>query len=91
MALGSFYEDILSKTDELVENYQGRNGIINNIPILTNDRSSTDIIKLLEYYLAVVEKLRYTSINKEDAPLQSIMDEVVRIFLQTLYKLRQLK
>lgn len=90
MALNDFYDTLLDNIDTLVENYQGRNGIIEDIPILTNDRSSSNIAKLLEYHLALVEKMRYTAIDKEDAALQSIMDEIVRVYLRTIYKLKQL-
>ena len=91
VALGEFYDCLLPKIDELVENYQGRNGIIDDIPIMTNDRSTSNISRLLEYHLSLVEKMRYTAIDKDDAALQSIMDEVVRVYLKTLYKLKQLK
>lgn len=91
MALGSFYEDIICVADKLTESYQGRNGIIEDIPILTNDRPNSDIIKILEYHLAQFEKARYTALGKDDAPLQSIADEVVAVYLSTLYKLRQLR
>ena len=91
IALNEFYDDILCKIDDLVENYQGRNGIITDIPIMSNDRSTSNIARLLEYHLSMVEKMRYTAIDKDDAALQSIMDEVVRVYLKTLYKLKQLK
>ena len=91
MALNEFYDTLLESIDELVENYQGRHGIIEDIPIMSNDRSSSNISRLLEYHLSLVEKMRYTVIDKDDAALQSIMDEIVRIYLRTLYKLKQLK
>ena len=91
IALNEFYDEILDKTDELVENYQGRHGILGDIPIMTNDRASGNIVRLLELYLKQIEDMRYKAVDKEDAALQSIMDEIVRIFLRTLYKLRQLK
>lgn len=91
MALNEFYDSLLEVIDTLVENYQGRNGIIDDIPILTNDRSSSNIAKLLEYHLSLVCKMRYTAIDKEDAALQSIVDEVERVYLRTIYKLKQLK
>ena len=91
IALNEFYDNLLCKIDELVENYQGRNGIISDIPIMTNERSSGNIVRLLEYHLSLVEKMRYTAIDKDDAALQSIMDEVVRVYLQALYKLKNLK
>jgi hypothetical protein len=90
VALNEFYDGLLDVIDVLVENYQGRNGIIEDIPILTNDRSTSNIAKLLEYHLSLVEKMRYTAIDKDDAALQSIMDEVARVYLRTLYKLKQL-
>ncbi len=91
MILGDFYEEILDVTDKLVEVYQGRNGIIDDIPILPNDRINSDITKVLEYHLATVEKLRYTAIKKDDAVLQAVVDEVCMVYLQTLYKLKNLK
>lgn len=89
-ALGGFYDGLLCMIDELVETYQGRHGIIPEIPILTNEKKSVDTIKLLAYHMSQVEKMRYTAIDKEDASLQSIMDEIVRLYLRTLYKLKQL-
>jgi len=91
MILEEFYDDILDVTDKLVEMYQGRHGIIDDIPILTNDRPNSDIVKILEYHLAVIEKLRYTAIDKNDAVLQAVVDEVCMVYLRSLYKLRQLK
>ena len=91
MALGSFYDDIIDLADSLAEAYQGRHGIIDDIPMLQNDRPNSDIVKILEYHLAVIEKLRYTAIDKNDAPLQAIADTIVELYLSTLYKLRQLK
>ena len=91
LILEEFYDDILDALDKLAECYQGRNGIIDNIPILTNDRPNTDIVKLLEYHMAVVEKLRYVAISKDDAPVQAIVDEVVMVYLRAIYKLNALK
>lgn len=91
IALNEFYDNILDVIDTLVENYQGRHGIIEDIPILTNERSSSNIAKLLEYHMNMVCKMRYTAIDKDDAALQSIMDEVERVYLRTIYKLKQLK
>jgi hypothetical protein len=91
MILGEFYDSILDATDKLTEIYQGRHGIIDDIPILTNDRPNSDVVKILEYHLAIVEKLRYTAVDKNDAVIQAVIDEVCMVYLQTLYKLRNLK
>ena len=91
MALGSFYEDIICVADSLAEAYQGRNGLIGDIPILSNDRPNSDIIKVLGYHLTLIEKMRNEAIDEKDAPLQSIVDDVVAVYLSTLYKLKNLK
>lgn len=91
MILEEFYDGIVDVADKLAEVYQGRHGIIEDIPILTNDRPNSDIIKILEYHLAIVEKLRYTAIDKDDALIQAVVDEVGILYLSTLYKLRRLK
>ena len=91
MALNEFYDSILGITDKLVENYQGRHGVIANIPILTNDKPNLSIIKVLEYHMGLLERARHTAIDKDDAVLQAIIDEVVMVYLRTIYKLKQLK
>ena len=90
-ALGGFYDSVVGMADTLAEAYQGRHGIIDDIPIMANDRPNSDIIKTLEYHLAMIEKLRFKAVDKEDMPLQSIIDDIVGLYLSTLYKLRQLK
>ena len=90
-ALGGFYDCIIGLADGLAEAYQGRHGIIDDIPILANDRPNSDIVKILEYHLAVIEKVRYKAVDEKDAALQSLIDDVVNLYLGTLYKLRNLK
>jgi hypothetical protein len=41
--------------------------------------------------LAYIEKYRYKCIPKEDTALQNIVDEIVGLFLSTIYKLENLK
>jgi len=45
---------------------------------------------MLQSHMDMVEKLRYTAIDKTDTPLQNIVDETVGQYLSTLYKLRNL-
>lgn len=40
VALGSFYEEIIELADSLAEMYQGRHGIIKNIPLLEEDEEN---------------------------------------------------
>lgn len=89
VALGSFYGDIVDLADSLAEAYQGRNGIIKDIPYL--DNTPGDIVKVMESHLSMIEKMRYTVIDKNDSTLQNIVDECISVYLSTLYKLKFLK
>lgn len=92
-ALGHFYEDIVDLVDSLAETYQGRNGIIENIPIFNelkggNKGTSADKLKTILDY---IEAERYNAVDKEETAMQNIIDEIVALFLTTLYKLNNLK
>lgn len=89
VALNTFYEEIIEIADSITEAYQGRNGIIANIPMLTNDtQGAIDVV--LEKQLAAIEKLRYTAVAKEETAIQNLIDGAVELYLSTLYKLRNL-
>jgi len=90
MALGSFYDDIIGLADKLAETYQGRNGVIKDIPRM-NDVAKGDIVTVLEQHLKTIEKNRCIDIPDKDTALQNIIDEIVGLYLTTLYKLRTLK
>ena len=89
MALGSFYDDIIDNADAIAEAYQGRNGLIGKIPMLTED-STGNIADTLEKHLGMIEKLRYTAVEKTDTPIQNLIDTAAETYLSTLYKLRNL-
>lgn len=91
MALGSFYDDIVGIADSLAEAYQGRHGIIDDIPLLKDDSNSDDPASVLQKHLDAVEKIRYTAVEKTDTAIQNIIDEAVAEYLSTLYKLKNLK
>lgn len=91
-ALGTFYTEIVDLADSLAEAYQGRHGIIDDIPLLKDEgMKSADPVAMLEKHLSWVEKTRYTAVEKSDTALQNIIDEVVSLYLSTLYKLKNLK
>jgi hypothetical protein len=89
-ALGEFYPAIIDLADKLAEAYQGRRGIIADLPLLSNDYGD-DIVVVLERQLKWLETNRYKAIGKEDTPLQNIIDEIVGQYLSTLYKLKNLE
>ena len=88
-ALGRFYEELLELIDDLAEMWQGKEGII-DIPILTA-KQGTDAVYFVAGKLDYVEKNRYKVATKEDTAIQNKIDEIVELFLSTLYKLENLK
>jgi hypothetical protein len=89
VALNTFYDGIIDIADSIAEAFQGRNGIISNIPMLTNDtQGAIDVV--LEKQLAAIEKLRYTAVPKEETAIQNLIDTAVELYLSTIYKLRNL-
>ena len=91
MALGTFYDEIIDLADAFAEAYQGRHGIIKEIPILTEEEKYKEPIYCIAEKLDYIEKNRYKCIPKEDSALQNIVDEVVGEFLTLIYKLENLK
>ena len=89
-ALGSFYESITGLADSIAEAYQGRHGIIKDIP-KTNGSEMGSIDKILEAHLSSIENMRYTVCDRKETAIQSMIDDVVVLYLSTLYKLRHLK
>lgn len=89
-ALGTFYDEVVDLADRLAEAYQGRKGIIKDIPLVEHD-GEEDIVVVLEQHLKFIEDNRYDAIPKADTPLQNIVDEVAGLYLSTLYKLKNLK
>jgi hypothetical protein len=86
-ALRHFYEDVIEAADKFAEAHQGRHGLIGPIT-LRSARKTTNIVEFLEDSLKEVEKMRYEVCEKTDTPLQNIIDEIVAVYLSTLYKLR---
>lgn len=89
MALGEFYAGVIGLADTLAESYQGRFGIIEEIPLLENEYQGS-IIEILEQQLQWLEANRYKAVPKEDSAIQNVIDEVVNQYLSTLYKLKNL-
>jgi len=86
-ALGHFYEDVVELADKFAEAYQGRHGLIGPIAIPAS-KKTTNIIEFLQDQVNEIEKGRYDVCEKTDTPIQNIIDEIVGLYLSTLYKLR---
>ena len=51
-------------------------------------KKTTNIVEFLQDQLAEIEKVRYDVVDKSDTALQNLIDEIVALYLSTLYKLR---
>ena len=87
VALNTFYDSVIDHADAFAEAYQGRNGLIGPIAIPAA-KKTTNIIEFLQDQLAEIEKGRYEVCAKEDSSLQQLIDNIVELYLTTLYKLR---
>lgn len=87
MALGTFYDGIIDLADKFAEAYQGRYGLIGPISLL-NARKTSNIVEFLQDQVDEIEKTRYEVCDKTETALQNIIDEIVGLYLSTLYKLK---
>ena len=87
VALQGFYEGIIPLADSLAEAYQGRHGLIGPIT-LHSAKKTNNVVEFLQDQLDEIESMRYEVIDRKDSALQNIVDEIVNLYLSTLYKLR---
>jgi len=86
-ALQKFYEGIVDLADSFAEAYQGRNGLIGPIPLMSAKKTA-NIIEFLDDQLAEIEAGRYEVAPKTDTPLNNLIDGIVEQYLSTLYRLK---
>jgi hypothetical protein len=87
VALNIFYDRIIGAADDFAEAYQGRYGLIGPIP-LHSAKKTANIIEFLEGSLKEIEDARYEVCDKTDTALQQLIDNIIEVYLRTLYKLR---
>ena len=86
-ALQKFYEGIVGLADTFAEAYQGRHGLIGGITLQTA-KKTTNVIEFLQDQLDEIETVRNKVVDKDDTALHNIIDEIVALYLSTLYKLK---
>lgn len=86
-ALNSFYDGVVDLADKFAEAYQGRHGLIGPVSLM-GAKKTGNVIEFLEDSLKTIEDCRYEVCEKTDTPLQNIIDEIVGLYLSTLYKLK---
>ena len=86
-ALNIFYDRIVGAADDFAEAYQGRHGLIGPITLMSANKTN-NIIEFMQDQLAEIEACRYDVVPKTDSSLQQLIDNIVEIYLRTLYKLK---
>jgi hypothetical protein len=51
-------------------------------------KKTSNVVEFLENQLAEIESVRYDVCDKDDTPLQNLIDGIIELYLTTLYKLR---
>lgn len=89
-ALGEFYPAVIDLADSLAEAYQGAMLELIDIPLLDNEFPG-QIKEALQAQRKWIAANRYTAVPKEETQMQNIIDEVVALYDQTIYKLHFLE
>ena len=87
VALNIFYDRIVGAADDFAEAYQGRHGLIGPIT-LHSVKKTNNVIEFLEDSLKQIEDARYEVCDKTDSSLQQLIDNIIEVYLRTLYKLK---
>lgn len=87
IALNEFYEGIVDLADTFAETYQGKYGIIEDIPLAENEFAGS-CIEVLEAQVNWIDENRDKICDYR--PLQNIIDEICGFYWAKLYKLKNL-
>jgi hypothetical protein len=86
-ALNEFYDSLLGLTDNLIESYQGKYGLVT---ITVKASSEAEPISTIESLAKLVDGGSVYSLFKETW-MQNQLDEISTLCYKTLYKLKNLK
>ena len=84
LATGEFYDEVIDIVDNLVECYQGNFGLIKDVP-LSNHQG--DILTCLEADAIWIAENEDEITGEVDA-LENILQELLGLYLKTIYKLK---
>lgn len=86
-ALGDFYDEVIDLVDSLVEAHSGAFGKVGKVDL--GPRQTKVCITLLGEHVVWISKHREHIAQDIDA-IENIVDEIVALYLRTLYKLKGL-
>lgn len=87
VALNEFYDNVLDAIDELIECHQGQYGLIDHFEVQT--KPIDDIIVYLRDESDWIEEHRADFAQGSDA-IGALVDDLVNVYLKTIYKLDNL-
>ena len=91
VALGDFYPAVIDLADQLAETYQGCELELIDIPLLDNEFPAKNIKQSLQDQVKWLKANRYKAVKREETHMQNIIDEIVALYDQTIYKLHFLE
>jgi len=86
-ALRKFYDEVIDLADKFAEAYQGKHGLIGPISLMSANKTS-NILAFMQDQVEEIEKVRYEVVDRTETALQNIIDEIVGLYLSTIYKLK---
>lgn len=89
-ALGGFYEAVIPLADSFAEACQGEYRELLDIPLLDNEYEG-EIIDVLEQIKAWIQDNQDEIVPRDQRALQNIIDDTVKLFQQTIFKLQFLE
>jgi Family of unknown function (DUF5856) len=90
VALNVFYDEIVDLADGIAEQWQGEYEELLDIPTLAA-KDANEPLKYLKETLKWITDNRYDAFERTDTSIQNDVDNVVKLFRSTIYKLRFLK
>ena len=89
-ALGDFYPAVIDLADSLIETYQGCELVLLDLPLLDNEFPG-EIKESMKAQRDWIKANRYKAVSKEETHMQNIIDEIVALYDQTIFKLHFLE
>lgn len=86
MALGTFYQEMPEKVDDLVEAYQGVFGIVTDYPFDKGIKIPADPLKFIQALRDYVDGNRKDVSDRSEH--QNLIDEITQLIDSTAYKLK---
>ena len=87
IALSDFYDEVIDEVDAFVECYQGKFGLVGKVKLVPSTQPLLEMIK---------EDVDWMEENRDELckgvnALGNLLDNIVDLYLRTIYKLENLK